>query len=94
MKLFISYSLFLQPIPDTTYRYTSTPWMDSTTALNCLGSDATVCTNEYEVAILSRDLEKQPDAKPQSDNVVLAAAGVIGAMAVIYLLARNKKKSA
>ena len=33
-------------LPDTTYRYTSTPWMESATAANGLGSDATVCTNE------------------------------------------------
>ncbi len=40
------------PIPATTYRYTSTPWMDSATAANGLGSDATVCTNEYGVAMI------------------------------------------
>ena len=39
-------------LPDTTYRYTSTPWMDSTTAANGLGSDATVCANEYGVVML------------------------------------------
>ncbi len=39
------------PLPATTYRYTSTPWMDSTVALNGLGHDATVCTNEYGVAM-------------------------------------------
>ncbi len=39
------------PLPETTYRYTSTPWMDSTVAMNGLGYDATVCTNEYGVAM-------------------------------------------
>ncbi len=39
-------------LPATTYRYTSTPWMDSTTAANGLGRDATVCTNEYGVAMV------------------------------------------
>ncbi len=39
-------------LPATTYRYTSTPWMDSATAANGLGSDATVCTNEYGVAMI------------------------------------------
>ena len=39
------------PLPATTYRYTSTPWMDSTVAMNGLGHDATVCTNEYGVAM-------------------------------------------
>ena len=39
-------------LPDTTYRYTSTPWFDSTTKQNGLGHDATVCTNEYGVAMI------------------------------------------
>lgn len=40
------------PLPATTYRYTSTPFMDSTTAYNGLGKDATVCANEYGVTML------------------------------------------
>ena len=40
------------PIPATTYRYTSTPWMASATAANGLGSDATICTNECGVAMV------------------------------------------
>ena len=40
------------PLPDTTCRYTSTPWMDSATALNGLGKDATVCANEYGVSMI------------------------------------------
>ena len=40
------------PIPATTYRYTSTPWMDSAVAVNGLGKDATVCANEYGVAMV------------------------------------------
>jgi len=39
-------------LPETTYRYTSTPWMDSATAMNGLGKDATVCANEYGVVML------------------------------------------
>lgn len=39
-------------LPATTYRYTSTPWFDSTTKQNGLGRDATVCTNEYGVAMI------------------------------------------
>lgn len=39
-------------IPASTYRYTSTPWMDSTVAYNGLGRDATVCTNEMGVSML------------------------------------------
>ena len=40
------------PLPDTTYRYTSTPWMDSATFMNGLGKDATICANEYGVAMI------------------------------------------
>ena len=40
------------PLPDTTYRYTSTPWMDSAIALNGLGKDATVCANECGVSMI------------------------------------------
>ncbi|MBQ9004453.1 MAG: C69 family dipeptidase [Eggerthellaceae bacterium] len=39
------------PLPETTYRYTSTPFMDSGTATSGLAHDATVCANEYGVAI-------------------------------------------
>ena len=39
-------------IPATTYRYTATPWMDSTMAYNGLCEDATVCTNECGVAMV------------------------------------------
>ncbi len=39
-------------LPATTYRYTSTPWFDSTTKQNGLGQDATVCTNEYGVTMI------------------------------------------
>ena len=39
-------------LPATTYRYTSTPWMDSSTALNGLGKDATICSNEYGVMMV------------------------------------------
>ena len=39
-------------LPPTTFRYTSTPFMDSTTALNGLGHDATVCANEYGVSMI------------------------------------------
>ena len=38
-------------IPATTYQYTSTPFMNSTVAINHLGHDAAACTNEYGVAM-------------------------------------------
>ena len=38
-------------IPATTYQYTSTPFMNSTTASNGYTHDAAACTNEYGVAI-------------------------------------------
>ena len=39
-------------LPATTYRYTSTPWMDGATAVNGLGRDATVCANECGVVMI------------------------------------------
>ena len=39
-------------LPATTYRYTSTPFMDSATAINGLGRDATVCANECGVVMI------------------------------------------
>ena len=38
-------------IPATTYKYTSTPYMDSTIAYNDGDLDAAACTNEYGVAM-------------------------------------------
>ena len=39
------------PVPATTFRYTSTPWMDSMVAYNGLGKDA-ICANEYGVSMV------------------------------------------
>ena len=39
-------------LPATACRYTSTPFMDSATACNGLGHDATVCANEYGVVMI------------------------------------------
>lgn len=38
-------------IPATTYKYTATPFMDSSRAYNGLTQDAAACTNEYGVAM-------------------------------------------
>ncbi len=57
-------------IPDTTYRYTSTPWMDSATAANGLGSDATVCTNEYGVAMIMSITSFSNKAALEADPLV------------------------
>lgn len=38
-------------IPPTTYKYTATPYMDSTTAYNNMSHDAATCSNEYGVAM-------------------------------------------
>ncbi|MBP5739724.1 MAG: C69 family dipeptidase, partial [Spirochaetia bacterium] len=38
-------------IPDTTYKYTATPFFSSVMAANGVPNDATACTNEYGVAI-------------------------------------------
>ena len=39
------------PLPDTTYRYTATPWSDSAKEVNGLERDGAVCANEYGVAM-------------------------------------------
>ena len=41
----------LDPLPETTYRYIGTPWMDSTVKDNGLVHDASVCVNEYGVSM-------------------------------------------
>ena len=38
-------------VPETTFKYTGTPWMDSTRRLNELEMDDAVCVNEYGVAM-------------------------------------------
>jgi len=38
-------------IPETTYKYTATPWMESATEYNGLESDAAACANEYGVVM-------------------------------------------
>ena len=40
------------PIPATTYKYTATPWMDSSLSINRLAHDAAVCANECGVSML------------------------------------------
>ena len=57
-------------LPATTYRYTSTPWMDSTTALNGLGQDATVCANEYGVMMIMSITAFSNEAALASDPLV------------------------
>ena len=57
-------------LPDTTYRYTSTPWMASATAANGLGSDATVCTNEYGVAMIMSITSFSNEAALNADPLV------------------------
>ena len=39
------------PLPETTFRYVGTPWMDSTVRYNGLAHDASVCANEYGVTM-------------------------------------------
>ena len=39
------------PLPDTTYRYTATPWLDSTVAAIGMARDAAACANEYGVSM-------------------------------------------
>lgn len=57
-------------LPATTYRYTATPWMDSAVALNELGKDATVCTNEYGVSMVMSITAFSNDAAIKADPLV------------------------
>ena len=57
-------------LPATTYRYTSTPWMDSATALNGLGKDATICENEYGVAMIMSITSFSNAAALQADPLI------------------------
>lgn len=58
------------PLPDTTYRYTATPWMDSTTAYNELGKDATICANEYGVAMIMSITSFSNEAALNADPLI------------------------
>ena len=58
------------PLPETTYRYTSTPWMDSTTERNGLGHDATVCANEYGVTMVMSITSFSNAAALQADPLI------------------------
>ena len=57
-------------LPATTYRYTSTPWMDSTTEQNGLGRDATVCANEYGVMMIMSITSFSNTAALQADPLI------------------------
>ena len=57
-------------IPSHTYKYTSTPWMDSTTATNGLGKDATVCTNECGVSMIMSITSFSNKAALEADPLV------------------------
>ena len=60
------------PLPDTTYRYTSTPWMDSATFMNGLGKDATICANEYGVAMIMSITSFSNSAALKADPLIEA----------------------
>ena len=57
-------------LPANTYKYTSTPWMDSTTAANELGHDATVCTNECGVSMIMSITSFSNKAALETDPLV------------------------
>ena len=60
----------LAPLPDTTYRYTSTPFMDSANVMNGLGRDATVCANEYGVSMIMSITAFSNDAALKADPLI------------------------
>lgn len=57
-------------IPATTYKYTSTPFMNSTTAYNGYAHDAAACTNEYGVAMSMAITAFPNDAALEADPLV------------------------
>ena len=57
-------------LPATTYRYTSTPFMDSATAVNGLGHDATICANEYGVTMIMSITAFSNAAALQADPLI------------------------
>ena len=71
-------------IPATTYKYTATPYMDSTELSNTTGCDAAACTNEYGVsmtmsvsAYLNNESLKADPLVPQGLAEITAADLVI-----------------
>ena len=57
-------------LPATTYKYTATPWMDSTMAMNGLPRDAAICTNEYGVTMLMSITSFSNEAALASDPLI------------------------
>ena len=60
----------LAQLPDTTYRYTSTPMYDSSIEQNKLGHDATVCANEYGVAMIMSITAFSNEAALKADPLI------------------------
>lgn len=57
-------------LPETTYRYTATPYMDSTMAINDSQRDAAACINEYGVAMTMSVSAFANDAALKADPLV------------------------
>ena len=57
-------------IPATTYKYTATPYMNSTTAYNNCSIDAATCTNEYGVAMTMSVTSYPNNASLQADPLI------------------------
>ena len=75
------------PLPDTTYRYTSTPWMDSTTFMNGIGKDATICANEYGVAMIMAITSFSNSAALKADPLI--EAGLTECTAVDLVISQS-----
>ena len=57
-------------IPATTYKYTATPYMNSTTAYNNCSIDAATCTNEYGVAMTMSVTAYSNNASLEADPLI------------------------
>ncbi len=80
-------------LPATTYRYTSTPWFDSTVAQNGLGSDATVCTNEYGVAMIMSITSFSNDAALNADPLVEHALSEFTAVDLVTCQSKTAREA-
>lgn len=73
----------MAPIPATTFKYTATPWMDSTLAYNGLQRDAACCTNEYGVTMtmsitaFTNDKALKADPEPVNGLTEFAADDLV-----------------
>ena len=75
-------------IPETTYKYTATPFMESTMEAYDLASDASACTNEYGVAMTNSVTAFANDEALKADPLV--SKGLVENTANDLILCQSK----